>query len=288
MVRTIKTVEQKKATPYVVKSYGNAPGMIIKDVDTTKRVVTGFYNTFWYFDSDCDVLVPGSTQKSIDERGPQTNAAGKIKHALFHDLTKLPGKIQILEETEQQILGQSVKGLYFETKMSNTTDGNDTLIKYQEGIYDQHSIGFRYINMQYLDAQSAEWMYYVNQLLNPKDAQDAGYMFVIKEVNLYEGSTVAFGANKLTPYLGAKSSNKEGCILKFGERIALIQKQLRGGTLSDDSMFNLELQLDQLKTMIAEFIEEPQSKATPNTQEPAVDSTRIDYAHIRSNLKLSI
>ena len=113
----MKTIEQKKAEQFPVKS---GMGLQVKDVDMTKRVVTGYFNSFNYFDSDADVILPGAFKKSIKERGVESQATAKIKHALFHDLTRLPGKLMKLEEDET--------GLYFETKMSNTTDGNDTLI----------------------------------------------------------------------------------------------------------------------------------------------------------------
>src|SRR5690606_24479112 len=111
------------------------------------------------------------------------------------------------------------KGIYFETKMLNTSDGNDTLIKYQEGVYDNHSIGFRYLDIRYIEQDSDQWKVNIDKLINPEDAENRGYMFLVKEIELFEGSTVAFGANRLTPYLGSKSENKSLSLLKINERM---------------------------------------------------------------------
>ena len=84
-----------KSKYYSVKS---SQVKAIVDVSTSGRTVTGFYNAYNFIDSDGDVLIQGSAKKSIKERGPKSNAVAKIKHALNHDLTQLPGKIVNLEE----------------------------------------------------------------------------------------------------------------------------------------------------------------------------------------------
>ena len=271
----IEILKQKKLnTFYQVKSEN--PYLTIKDIDMTKRIVTGFYNTCYYFDKDADVLIPGSAKKSIQDRGVNSSAPGKIKHALFHDLTRLPGKIQVLEEKTID----NLTGIYFETKMLNTVDGNDTLIKYQEEIYDNHSIGFNYLQIEYIEEDSDEWKRILDLLINPEEAEKNGYLFLVKEINLYEGSTVAFGANRLTPYLGSKSSNPEHVKIKLFERMDLLTKQLKTGTVSDESMINFELQILQIKQMINEL--EPDKKDT--LKEPSNKSTPIDFNHIKNNL----
>lgn len=277
-------IKKKKAEVYKVKSQTLTP--TLKDVDLSKRMVTGLYNTYYYFDSDCDVLVDESSKKSITERGPNTNVVGKIKHALFHDLTKLPGKIIVLEEREVEINGRKVRGIYFETKMLNTPEGNDTLLKYQEGVYDNHSIGFKYLIIEYLEKAAAEWSRYIDKLLNPEDADKAGFMFLVKEIYLYEGSTVAFGANSLTPYLGTKSSDKNLQKSMLSERIKLIQKQMKIGQLSDEALYSLELQFSQINQMIGEMFEsEPSIKSTFHKPE-IKDTPRIDYAYLTKHLSI--
>lgn len=245
---------KKMQTSYKVKSFEQAT---VEDVDMTKRTVTGVSNMFYYFDSDFDVLAFGSTKKSITENGPASNTPGKIKHALFHDLTKLPFKNNMLTEKEVK---SGMQGQYFESKALNTTDGNDTLIKYQEGVYDQHSIGFQYLDIEFLDNESTNWKKYVEKLINPEDAEEAGFMFWVKEIKQFEFSAVAFGANKLTPYLGSKSENKEARILKLHDKIDKACRLLRNGKgMSDEGFQTLELELLQLKQLLTETLDEEPS-----------------------------
>lgn len=247
----MKTVQDKKNMQYPVKS----SNLDLKDIDMSKRVVAGYYNAWNYYDSDGDVLLKGSVKKSISERGPESQATAKIKHALFHDLTKLPGKIIALSEDD--------KGLYFETRMASTTLGNDTLINYQEGIYDNHSIGFQYIDLELVEQDAENWEKVLSNIINREEAEKYGYVFLVKEIKLWEGSTVAFGANSLTPYLGSKSMNKDALQVKLYERIDLLEKQLRSGSQSDETMIDFEIQVRQMKQLINEIVSfEPQPKLT--------------------------
>ncbi len=240
----------KKTDHYSVKS--TEFGASIKDVDTTGRIVTGFYNAYNFLDSSNEVLLMGCAKKSIKERGPLSDATAKIKHCLNHelDVTKMPGKIITLEEREID----GITGIYFETRMSNTTLGNDTLKNYLEGVYDNHSIGFRYVNVNSIERESTKaWDGIVSLLMNPKQAEGINKMYAIKEIQLYEGSTVAFGCNSLTPYLGVKSGNPDSYKMALLSRINTFEQTLKGGTQSDDMMELISLQSLQLKQMMSEL-----------------------------------
>ena len=269
-----------KSTFYSVKP--SQVKALVENVDTVSRTVTGFYNAYNFIDSDGDVLLPGAAKKSIKERGPKSTAVAKIKHALNHDLTQLPGKIVTLEEKTVN----GISGIYFETKMADTTIGNDTLKNYLEGIYDNHSIGFQFVQSEFVEKGAKGWDKYVGQLLNPNDAEARGYLFAVKEILLYEGSTVAFGANSLTPYLGVKSENKEAMKLAIIERLSKLEHTLKNGTQSDDMMRTFEIQVLQLKEMVAELTDNMTfSKATQVAPEP-VKAKTIDLNYIAQNFKL--
>lgn len=272
----MKTAAQKKSF-YSVK--GNAKG-IVKDVDTTGRVVTGFFNTFNFYDSDGDILLPGCSKRSISQRGPNSKAVAKIKHALHHDLTQLPGKIQLLEERDMD----GMKGIYFETKMADTTIGNDTLKNYQEKIYDNHSIGFQYLDGEFIDREAKNWAKVMETCVNPEEMDKHGYCYLIKEIALFEGSTVAFGANKLTPFLGIKSGDKEDVKAALFEKMDKLNSALKSGTQSDDMMHTFELMLLQIKQMIDELsdgfeitIEKPVKKEVKK---------EIDYLALADSFKM--
>ena len=260
------TVEQKLSESYVVTQ--PKAGLAVKNVDISKRVVTGFFNSFNYFDSHSDVLIIGSTKRSIDNRGPNSQAVAKIKHAMNHDLRQMPGKIEVLEER----IIDDIPGLYFETRMANTTLGNDTLINYQEKVYDNHSIGFRYKNLEYHEDGTDGFKRVLNTLLNPEAAQERGFLWEVKEIELFEGSTVPFGANQLTPFLGVKSDNPDGMKIKLVERIDRLYNQLRNGTQSDDMMKTFEIELLQVKQLFSEL----DLKSSPDTLKEKARQDALD------------
>ncbi len=260
-------IAAKRAKEYAVKTVtlekkdGNDPATIL-DVDTTKRIVTGLYNTALYFDSDYDVILPGANKKSIEERGPASNATQKIKHLMDHEWNtdKMPGRITLLEERKVQWQGREIHGTYFEMQCSKSRYGDDVLINYQEKIYDNHSEGFRYMAGEFVEKGSDLWDTWLPLLINPEDAEAAGFMFIWSELKMYEGSTVAFGANSLTPYLGVKSMNKDALLLKLNGRMDLLTKQLRDGKQTDECMQQFEMQASQIKQMMAEIFTLPLSE----------------------------
>lgn len=234
-------------------------GTVTKDVDMSKRIVQSIPNTYLFFDSDYDVLMPGCASKTINENGPKSNGVAKIKNVKDHNISQRIGMPQVLDERTID----NLKVMYGESKMLTTTLGNDQLIEYQEGVIDQHSIGFQYLDIDMVDSEADNWKQYVAMLINPEDAEKAGFMFLVNEIRMYEWSPVSFGANELTPYLGVKSGNKEGLILKIHNRLDLLEKQLRSGKQSDYAMFDYELEIKQLKQIISEvFNQGPSIKDT--------------------------
>jgi hypothetical protein len=240
--------EKNFNTYYGVKGNTNNS---VGDIDMNKRVVTGVNSTAMYFDSDADILLGGNANKSIAERGPKSNAEAKIKNVKDHILNRRIGVGQVLEERKIKSLTQ----IYFESKMMNNTDGNDTLIEYQEGGIDQHSIGFQYVGISLVTADDAEWKDWLSKVINPEDMESNGYAFLVSEIKLFEWSPVSFGANKLTPYLGVKSTNKEGMIIKLFERFDLLQKWLTHGRQSDERMNEYELEVLQIKQLTKELLQ---------------------------------
>ena len=181
-----------------------------------------------------------------------------------HDLTTLPGKIITLEEKVMD----GILGLYFETKMADTTLGNDTLKNYLAGIYDNHSIGYRAIDWQCVERVNEKaWNKVVESLVNPKAAEGKSYLYLLKEIQLWEGSTVAFGCNELTPFLGMKSNNPEVFKLNVMNKIIALEKTLNKGTQSDEMMELINIQAMQLKQVFNDIFEmiPVEKKENPNS-----------------------
>lgn len=258
-------LEKKKAKKFAVKSTDYT--VADNAVDLTKRTVKGLYGSYDFFDSDGDVLRMGCAAKSIKEHGVEASKSTyKIKHLLHHDWEQVVAAPSILKEDEIEVEGKTVKGIYFETKMPNTTVGNDTLINYQEGTYDQHSIGFQYIQGKYWKKGDAGWTKFLDSIMNPKAAEKAGEAYEWTEIKLFEGSTVAFGANELTPYLGVKSENKEGMLLKFLSKLEYLQKSLSSGKLSQSKAEECALQIVQLKQITEELFSSKKDQKDTLTQ----------------------
>lgn len=192
-------------TGYQEKTFGL--DFKIEKQENERVLVKGYFSGFKTIDSDADVIMPGAFQKSIQERGPKSQANRKIAHLAFHDLNRPVGKLQVLKEDE--------KGLYFESLLGTHTDGADAAKMYEEGTINEHSIGFRYIptKMEFVELDSEEKIdalitsgEYVS--INKEAVMRYGGYFKIHEVKLYEGSFVTFGANENTPNLTGKSEKE--------------------------------------------------------------------------------
>lgn len=203
----------------------------VKDIDKKGRIVTGYYSSFGNVDSDDDVIMKGAFERTLRERGPE--GKNKIMHLWQHDPWRPIGKPSVLRE--------DAKGLYFETYFPETTLGNDTLKLYEAEIINEHSIGFRIIQ-------------------SDKSTQDGKEIQEIKEIMLWEGSSVTWGANEQTPSTGIKGLFKDDTNLQI--EIERIQKFLRKGDVTDDTFEMLEYKLEQLKLFPL------QKEETPSHEEP--------------------
>jgi hypothetical protein len=243
-------------------------GIKVLDVDDTSRTVTGVYNTMLYFDHDRDVIMPGSFTKSLNERGVNSTGKAKIKHAMFHDMTRLPFKPILIEE--RTIDGKQM--MYFESKAGNTTEGNDALENYKMGIYDNHSFGFQYVQgkLAMFERDTDEYKELMSMVINPDDMAKSDYVFKVTEVNQFEFSTVGIGANELTPFLGMKSIEQLPVIQKqIEDRINKIQYAVKAGNFTDETFYVMEVQLKQLKQIMFDLtILQPATKDTVIIQQP--------------------
>jgi HK97 family phage prohead protease len=190
--------------------YKNISQGIIEDVDDVKGIVTGYFSAFNNIDSDGDVIVSGAYKKTVAENGPQ--GRNRIMHLLQHNPLMPLGK-----PTE---LMEDAKGLRFTSKITETSYGKDVIKLYAEGVFNEHSVGFEII----------------------KSDNKAGYR-EIREIKLWEGSTVTWGANPNTPIESMKSWDKP----KSEEMIAKFCNILRNGDLTDESMIQLEIGLKQIE-----------------------------------------
>jgi HK97 family phage prohead protease len=195
------------------------------------KTVTVYYSAFGNVDSDGDVIMPGAFTKSIKENGP--DGKNRIWHLFNHSTDKPVSKPKELTE--------DAFGLKAVVKMPNTTLGRDTYELYKDGHITEHSIGFKTVKSQ----------------------AKSGYN-EIQEIQLFEGSSVLWGANSNTPTVMVKSEIKSTVI----DEIAKTIKSLRNGFYTDETFGLLELKLKQLQQYLAEMEDQP---SVPSEDQPQTD-----------------
>ena len=172
-------IRKRNTSPIRYKSYGEKPC----DVDEGNRKVSGYLAAFGNVDSDGDVILKGAFAKSLQERGVNSSSKRKIAYLWQHNMSEPIGRFTELREDEY--------GLYFEAELDDIPLGDRVMKQYQSGTLNQHSIGFNYV--------------WDKTEVDPNDDN----VWVLKEVNLFEGSVVTLASNENTPYLGMKGANIE-------------------------------------------------------------------------------
>jgi HK97 family phage prohead protease len=203
----------------------------LKDIDSKQGIVTGYYSVFGNIDSDGDMIMPGAFQKTIQDNGPE--GKNRIMHLWQHNPNEPIGKPSVLKE--------DTYGLYFETKLADTSRGKDTLKLYEAGVINEHSIGFNTVKKESKSDHTA-----------------------LLELKLWEGSTVTWGANDLTRVTGMKSLNKEG-VFSLRENL---YKAIKSGTYTDETFLLLVEQLEALDNELKSLI---QATTQPEVIEPTIE-----------------
>lgn len=205
---------------------------IIKDVDAKSGVVQAYFSAFGNKDSHGDIIAPGAFKDSIQKFGPA--GSNRIKVLWQHEYWNPIGVPTKLNEDK--------KGLFAEFKISKTQIGKDALTLYEDGVINEHSIGFS-------DTQRSD--------------EDES---IITGLRLWEGSPVTWGANALTPTVSVRSGLDHAAML-VKARAALDQMEAAlKSTISDDLGYSLEYQVRYLKALLTEG-EEPETVSAEAVRE---------------------
>jgi len=207
-------------------------GGSVKDVDSKTRTVTGYFTNTGSLDSDMDIFEQGAFQKTISEWGP--GGKNRIWHLWMHDAYEPIAKPKVLKEDNN--------GVYFETVVPDTPTGQKALLLYESGDLNEHSVGFNTIKHE--------------------DDNEKGVR-TIKEVRMWEGSSVLWGANENTPTVGMKSE----VVL---ERIEGLNKLLKAGSFADEVYELLLIEIETLKKAIASL--EPASTTPAEAENFNIDN----------------
>ena len=238
--------KNKDVTKYQAKA-----GFKVKDVDTQTRRVKIMLSHFDNVDSDGDVIRKGAFAKSIMERGPESTSNRKIQFLRHHDWQHQIGKFISLEETHD--------GLVAVGELSTSTPGDNALKDYQGGVINEHSIGFNYVQ---------DKMELVGS--------DENQFWDIKEVALWEGSAVTFGANSLTPVLDVSKGDHVDFLQKLNEKTSTLISAIKdGGT--DERLYNLEMALKVCQQQFNDLLSTTQPAPATEPEKTEVESNAKDF-----------
>lgn len=198
----------------------------VKDVDEATRSVKVAISHTGSLDSDKDIIEATAFNKTVKERGPK--GANLVWHLTDHQpsLKSAIGKFKELFMEGEYLVGV--------TDIPNTTWGNDVLEFYKTGHINQHSIGFNTVKREAKDDYS-----------------------VIKEVMLYEGSAVLWGANSNTPtFQAGKSLTKDEQAKQLTGEMDLLMKSMRNGSYTDNAFELIETRIKQIQQQISDILKE--------------------------------
>jgi hypothetical protein len=201
----------------------------LKDLDIPNRQVAVYLAHFDNIDSDNDIIRKGAFAKSILERGPESTSNRKIQFLRHHDWEWQIGKFVELSEDNT--------GLYAVGQLGRSTQGEDALRDYEDGIIKEHSIGFQYLSdkMRFIEDVTME---------------SGGYWDIL-EVKLFEGSAVTFGANPETYVVSVpKGEEKTDYIEKITKELDVCIKALANGKGTDERLQNLEMKVKYLNSQL--------------------------------------
>lgn len=214
--------------------------LAVKDVDTKTRRVVVTLSAFDNIDSDGDVIRKGAFAKSIMERGPESTSNRKIAFLRHHDWEHQIGKWEKLEETHDGLIGIGVLG--------RSTKGEDALLDYQDGIIREHSIGFNYVEDKMNMVGDNVWE--------------------LRELMLWEGSGVTFGANPLTPTLDVSKGNRVELLDKVNTKMTSLLSALKNGKGTDDRLYEIEMALKVCQQQYNSLISQEPTEVTPVSDKP--------------------
>lgn len=104
--------------------------------------------------------------------------------------------------------------------------------QYVDGDVNQHSVGMMYVDydVAWYDEDSKKEMDFFNEMkalaINPEVADEAGYIWIVREAKKREGSAVVFGSNSITPTLYVKNYEPQSSTYKMEPPISTQSKPI--------------------------------------------------------------
>lgn len=233
---------------YTEKSIDNS----VRDVDTTGRKVKVAISQMGTKDHDGDIIDHKAYNRTIDHRGPK--GQNLVWHLTDHNpsLKSAVGKFSELYKEGDYLVGV--------TNIPNTSWGNDVLEFYKSGTINQHSVGFKTIE---------------SEMVNKGKSDEHR---LIKEIFLYEGSAVLWGANENTPTLSVSKNmtpqEVEQEYFATLKEVNNLAKAMKSGHFTDDTFELLEIRMTQTTDKLKQLFEQatrPADKAPDPVNESLLD-----------------
>lgn len=245
---------------FLYKDASDTPGASIKDIDSSTGTVTGYFSIFGNVDSDGDIVMPGAFTQTLNRNFK------RIKHLNQHR------SYEPLSATKNDnlTLKEDSIGLYFESKISQTSYGKNVIQLYQDGVLDEHSIGYEVVKSRDSDSKFIDrW----GQKVAVKE---------LLELKLWEGSVVTWGANEKAKTESVKNMTPEILLQKHNA----VLKAIKNGKYEGDDVFEmLELYFKQLEAQILQL--SPLIAApTPSATEPLLKNAHLDTEGILAFIEL--
>jgi len=215
-------------------------GGTVTDVDVNSRTIKGYFSIFGNKDSDGDIITQGAYTKSLMERGP--NASNRILHLWMHKSDAVLARPRELDEDAHGLKFVSI----FPENGKLTRLQDDTLKLYDQGVLTEHSVGFQIIKSENDPSQDAR---------------------ILKELKLWEGSTVTWGANEMAKVTEVKSEMKPELI----SRMERLIKALKDGYFTDETFMALEYELTIIKNQIDSLEAKAAEQITVEPEQPNYD-----------------
>lgn len=207
----------------------------IKDENEEIGVITVkiVANSTNILDSHMDVHVKGNYDDAV------LNKEGYLHlkdHKRESDSTVGVVKSVATEELSYRDIGIDKDGttecLVYESKVMKLLN-EGIYNRYKAGLINQHSVGMRYkeldlaMNDDDSPKEKAIWDKYYSMIANPQKADENGFFWVVKNIELVECSAVLVGSNQFTPTISAKTAKHDNSACKTGYLLALAKRNIR-------------------------------------------------------------
>ena len=182
--------------------------------DNAKRIsIEVVANTPLYLDSDRDVVMPDAFDFAGMEY-PLLDSHNKSSVRNIISWGAFDYKDVALSELGLNGEG-STKTLVFNSTINKKSSPTE-FDKYADNLVRQHSLGFRYDDIEFACNETGEdwleekalWDEVYPQLLNKEEADNLGYFWVVKKGTPREVSSCVFGACKITPTLNVEEQSE--------------------------------------------------------------------------------